>query len=648
MKSVFNRQPLTPNTYAPLSLGSIRPEGWLREQMEAQKDGITGRLRDIWPDVGDGCGWLGGDGDAWERAPYYLDGLVSLAWGLEDEQLKASAMDYIEWILNSQRPDGWFGPSKNNDYWPLMICLKALYNYFTATLDKRVLAFMDKFFKYEYRHLDSQPLKGWACARGGENMLAALWLYNITGQSYLPELCKKLRSQTLDWPNIFHTFPNIQPMSKSLAWSRLKEAMNDDGEGLVGSEHPYFHTYYHQSHGVNIAMALKTPGVINMFKSGFKEQGGFKFGWQKLMKHHGVAYGMYTCDEHLNGSAPTQGTESCAIVETMFTLETLIGCGDFGQELPDILEKIAFNALPALFTKDTMGHQYDQQANQISATRAKRPWYNNSDSANVFAFDENFGCCTANIHQGFPKFCQSLWYATNDGGLAAISYAPCKVRTVIDGVPVHLSVSGDYPYTETVEIEVSVKRPIEFPLYLRVPFWAKQPSIHLPEGEIMSVRAGETTCVRRRWIAGDVIKLEMPMEARITRWNHQSAAVELGPLLMAFNPKEDWRREGGSDASPTWRVTTDDEWNWAIIRSEPMKAVFSGEKAGAFKNGEPPVKVLAKMGKAQEWTTDGENCASTPIQPTIDKSTVKTVELVPYGFTSLRISQFPLAENAVE
>ena len=35
-------------------------------------------------------------------------------------------------------------------------------------------------------------------------------------------------------------------------------------------------------------MCLKTPGVINLFKSGFKEQGGFKFGWAKLMKHHGV------------------------------------------------------------------------------------------------------------------------------------------------------------------------------------------------------------------------------------------------------------------------------------------------------------------------------------------------------------------------
>ena len=147
MKAIFNKEPLTTNTLSPLSLGAIRPEGWLRAQMEAQARGITGRLREIWPDVGNGCAWLGGEGDGWERAPYYLDGLVSLAWGLDDEALKASAMDYIEWILASQREDGWFGPELNDDYWPLMVCLKALYQYFTATMDKRVLPFMDKFFK---------------------------------------------------------------------------------------------------------------------------------------------------------------------------------------------------------------------------------------------------------------------------------------------------------------------------------------------------------------------------------------------------------------------------------------------------------------------------------------------------------------------
>ena len=57
MKPIFNRAPLTPNSRAALSLGHIEPEGWLKEQLRAQADGLSGKLFDIWPDVGENCGW---------------------------------------------------------------------------------------------------------------------------------------------------------------------------------------------------------------------------------------------------------------------------------------------------------------------------------------------------------------------------------------------------------------------------------------------------------------------------------------------------------------------------------------------------------------------------------------------------------------
>ena len=194
MKPIFNRAPLTPNALSPLPLGSIRPEEWLLDQLQTQRDGMTAKLDEVWSAVGEDCAWLGGDGDASECAPYYLDGLVALAWTLDDAALKEKAQRYVEWIIASQREDGWFGPEGNDDYWPLILSLRALRLYFTATGDKRVLVLMDRFFKYQYANLKEHPLKEWAVARGGENMELALWLYNITGQKHLIELCKKLRA----------------------------------------------------------------------------------------------------------------------------------------------------------------------------------------------------------------------------------------------------------------------------------------------------------------------------------------------------------------------------------------------------------------------------------------------------------------------
>ena len=644
MKPIFNRAPLAPNQFTELPLGSIQPEGWLHTQLRTQAEGLTAKLHEVWPDVGENCAWLGGDGDGWERAPYYLDGLVPLAWALDDEDMKATCMKYIEWILASQQENGWFGPAKNDDHWPLMIAMKALKQYFTATGDKRVLVLMNNFFKYQYRNLDTHPLKDWAVARGGENMLLVLWLYNITGQAYLLELCKKLRAQTLDWSNFFHTFPIIQSMARVQPWKRIQEALNDpEEEPLQGADRPYFRTLYHSSHVVNVAMGLKTPGVISMFKSGFKEQGGFKFGWPKLMKNHGVAYGMFTGDEHLSGASPTQGTETCAVVEAMFSLETLIGVGEFDPQLADILEKLAFNALPAAFTPDWSAHQYDQQANQVLVSEADRPWYNNGKDSNVYGFDPNFGCCTANYHQGLPKFANSLWYATNDDGLAAISYAPCTITTRAGGVPVRVKVSGEYPFGQSVSINLTMKAPTEFPIYLRIPAWAKNAMIHLPDGEIMQVHAGTVTPVSRKWISGDTIRLELPMEARISRWYHQSAAVEVGPLLMAYQPEEKWTVTGEKCGVKSWQVESVSPWNYALVSDEPMKVVFEPQNIGAFGQGEPAVSVLVKAARVPEWGMNGANCAVTPIAPAVDKDSVETVRLVPYGGTGLRISQFPVA-----
>ena len=102
-----NRYPLVQKPYMELPLGSIRPTGWLREMLERQKSGATSKMDELYPEVmGPRNGWLGGDGDQWERGPYWIDGLLPLAYILDDEELKKKVQPWIEWTLASQREDG--------------------------------------------------------------------------------------------------------------------------------------------------------------------------------------------------------------------------------------------------------------------------------------------------------------------------------------------------------------------------------------------------------------------------------------------------------------------------------------------------------------------------------------------------------------
>jgi hypothetical protein len=69
---------LAPQTFTPFDLGTIQPQGWLKDQLVVQSKGMSRNVDEIWPDVAN-SGWLGGWAEGWERFPYYLDGFVGLA-----------------------------------------------------------------------------------------------------------------------------------------------------------------------------------------------------------------------------------------------------------------------------------------------------------------------------------------------------------------------------------------------------------------------------------------------------------------------------------------------------------------------------------------------------------------------------------------
>ena len=69
-----------------LPAGMVKPEGWLRRQLEIQAEGLSGHLDLIWPDIRESR-WIGGDREGWERVPYWLDGFIPLAFLLDDAEL---------------------------------------------------------------------------------------------------------------------------------------------------------------------------------------------------------------------------------------------------------------------------------------------------------------------------------------------------------------------------------------------------------------------------------------------------------------------------------------------------------------------------------------------------------------------------------
>lgn len=214
-----NRLPLAQKEYIALPLGNIRAEGWLKEQLIRMKDGLTGHLDQVYePVMGKRNGWLGGDGDVWERGPYWIDGLLPLAYILDDKELIAKVQPWIEWTLKSQKENGFFGPDTDRpnepglqrdnakDWWPRMVVLKVMQQYYMATRDERVITFLTKYFRYQFDELPKTPLGKWTYwgeQRGGDNLMVVYWLYNHTGDKFLLDLAELIHRQTFNWTGVF-------------------------------------------------------------------------------------------------------------------------------------------------------------------------------------------------------------------------------------------------------------------------------------------------------------------------------------------------------------------------------------------------------------------------------------------------------------
>ncbi len=340
-----NRPPLQATRFVPLPLGTVKPDGWLKDQLTIQANGLTGHLDEFWPSLVD-SGWKGGKGEAWERGPYYLDGLVPLAYLLDDPRLIEKVKPWIEAILASAQPNGWFGPAKNKDRWPLAVALKVLTQYHEATGDARALEVVKGYFRFLQNAPPDWPDKDWRGVRAMENAVSAYWLYRRTGDAGVLATARSIHDHSFRWSKYFTDFP----------WT--SEAIRR--QGYPHLDRPTSMT----AHVVNVAMALKYPGLWYQQSGDTHDKEAVSLGWSHLDEYHGQVGGRFSGDEHLSGKSPTQGTELCAIVECMFSLENLVAI--LGEAaLADRLELLAYNAQPGACTPDYWAHQYDQQANQV-------------------------------------------------------------------------------------------------------------------------------------------------------------------------------------------------------------------------------------------------------------------------------------------
>ena len=638
-----NRQPLLPSQFIGLPVGTVEPRGWVRAFLERQKEGLTGHLGEIsaWLQKDDNA-WLSKNGKGkygWEELPYWLKGYIELAYIFNEPKMLAETKTWIEGVLASQRANGDFGPDQrfdddgSRDYWANMVMMFCLQSYYEHSSDPRVLDLMTKYFRYQLTVPDNQMLTHyWQKMRGGDNLYSIYWLYNRTGEPQLLELAKKIHRCTANWK------------------------MKDDLPNW---------------HNVNIAQCFREPAEFYLQSHDVTDLQAAYANFREVRKRYGqVPGGMYGSDENCRPGFddPRQAVETCGMVEQMLSDEMLMQIsGD--PFWADHCELVAFNTYPVAVMPDFSALRYLTAPNMVV-----------SDSANHAPGVQNGGpfmmmnpfscrCCQHNHSHGWPYFNKSLWMATPDNGVCAAIYSANEARVKVgDGTVVGLAEETHYPFDDTIRITVKTDKPVNFPLYLRIPAWCQAAKVSVNgQAQAAPASAGKYVRLERQWNSGDTVTLVLPMQVAVQRWanNHDSVSVNYGPLTFSLKIDERFDRhdstktaigdsnwQKGADPSkwPSYEIHPTTPWNYGLVldAANPEKS-FTVKKGVWPKNDFPftletaPITIEAKARRIPEWTLDRYGlCAVLQDSPVFSDQPVETVTLVPMGAAHLRISALPV------
>src|SRR5690606_36424112 len=178
--------------------------------------------------------------------------------------------------------------------------------------------------------------------------------------------------------------------------------------------------------------------------------------------------------------------------------------------------------------------------------------------------------CTANMHQGWPKLVQNLWYQTADQGIAALIYGPSEATiSVANGQSVHMIEDTRYPYEETIRFTIKTNKNVRFPLHFRIPQWATNAAIAINgKPTTTETRPGSIAKITQMWKDGDEVTLTLPMHIETSRWAESSVAVERGPLVYALKIEEDWQKVTGVEYfGDFYDVYPRSDWNYGLLES---------------------------------------------------------------------------------
>jgi len=637
-------------------LGSITPDGFLREQMERNKNGMGGHMDELEPGmIADPFieksyvkMWGNGDQSGWgaEISGNYWTGLIENAFTMQDKELIEKVTNWVNTMLKKQKSDGYLGTYYEEDAkiyedynaWGTACMLRGLLAFYDATGREDVLKAVHRCLLWFCDKWAGDRKTSYA---GGYIIEPMIFCYHLTGDRRLVDFAEEY-AEFLCNHDIF-----------SISYKTFLEK----------------ELQYNSEHTAGMGTNSRLPALI------YTATGKEKY----LKASEKVLDEIYRKASHLSGSpvsvceylAPVSSTAETEYCSYAFYNATYsyMSCITGDSRFAERMEEMFYNGTQGARKKDERAIAYLSAPNQVYATDRSSSAVGNMQ---VYAPCYPVSCCPVNSVAVLGEFVRGMLLHDAQDNLFLSVYGPCTLKTDTK----KLKMVTQYPFRNTVSVEIEEDSG-EFTIYYRIPAWCKAYSLAVNgEKTEPTVPQNGYAGIRRIWKKGDVLTLTFEMAVEVIRVDDSAAsakypiAVKRGPLLFSLPIPEKWEAYPGTPCTPlpegwSWfRVTpvykeADDHdphnriglrrnqisWNVALDERLSPKSIAVEEMDGeGYAWEKPQVRLKVKGYKAPYLCAPYPTKTFEPFGARQPVTEELELTLVPYGCTALRITYFPIAD----
>src|SRR5713101_2765870 len=220
--------------------------------------------------------------------------------------------------------------------------------------------------------------------------------------------------------------------------------------------------------------------------------------------------------------------ESCAAIgNMMWSWRMLAVTGE--AKFTDVIERALYNGINSGMSLNGTLYCYRNPLafDPSTGDKIRNPWY-------------DVTCCPPNLERTFASL-PGYFYSTSNDGIYVHLYDNSELDWRLEnGTGLKITQKTNYPWDNSVDIAVTPAQAAEFTFYLRIPGWADRAQVTVNGKPWTGAKTGEYLAIKRRWAAGDAVRLQMEMAPQVIAANPHVAddtgriAIQRGPLIYCL------------------------------------------------------------------------------------------------------------------